>query len=142
MNSLIDESVTTQYAILQPITEHKLNVVIRNKEPNANLAAFFRVSSFSPVTSTFLTAISKNHFTTWPGLTEKLAKRHLIGTQATTPAHQQHDAQGLHSTKLPFLLNHEEIKTRLEQLKKDAPTNQDIKTTIGQDTYTDAFQFF
>ena len=139
MNSLIDENVTTQYAILQPIAEHKLNVVIRKKEPKANLAAFLHAACFSPVTSTFLTAISKNHFTTWPGLTEKLVKRHLIGTQATTLGHQRHDAQGLHSTKLPFSLNPEEIKTRLEQLKKDAPANQDLKTTIQRDIYTDAF---
>ena len=74
MNAIIDENAKTKYSILQPIDNHKLNVVIRKKEPKSNLAAFHHGAVFSPVKSTFLTAIEKNHFTTWPGLTDKLVK--------------------------------------------------------------------
>ena len=139
MNAIIDENAKTKYSILQPIDNHKLNVVIRKKEPKSNLAAFHHGAVFSPVKSTFLTAIEKNHFTTWPGLTEKLVKKHLIGTQATSLGHQRHDAQGLQSTKLPFTQNPQAIAERIKILKNKAPDNENLITTIKRDIHLDAF---
>ena len=103
----------------------KLNVIIRKKEPKANLATFLHGACWSPVKSTFLKAIEKNHFTTWPGLTTKLIKRDLLPNLATTLGHQRHDKHSLQSTKLKVI--------------DKAPIHQDFNTTLTQDIDQDAF---
>ena len=52
-NAIIDENIQHQYSILQPVQEHKLNVIIRKKEPKANLATFLHGACWSPVKNTF-----------------------------------------------------------------------------------------
>ena len=103
----------------------KLNVIIRKKEPKANLATFLHGACWSPVKSTFLKAIEKNHFTTWPGLTTKLITRHLLPNLATTLGHQRHDKHSLQSTKLKVI--------------DKTPIHQDVNTTLTQDIDQDAF---
>ena len=64
MNTVIDDNMPDQFSTLRLNQEQKLNVIIRKKEPKANLASFLHGAAWSPVKSTFLTAIEKNHFTT------------------------------------------------------------------------------
>ena len=103
------------------------------------MATFLHGACFSLVKSTFLTALKKNYFTTWLGLTVKLVSRHLIPTTVTTLGHQKHDKHSLQSTKLLFFPNINEIKDRITKLKTEAPSNQGIKTTLEQDISQDAY---
>ena len=57
---------------------NKINVVIRKRELKSDLASFLHGALFSPVTSTLTKAIDNNHFISWPGLTTKLIKKHLL----------------------------------------------------------------
>ena len=139
MNAVIDDNTKSQYALLQPMAEHTLNVIIRGKETKTSLATFLHGAYFSLVKSTFLTALKKNHFTIQPSLTVKLVHRHLIPTIATTLGHQKHDKHSLQSTKLPFSPNITEGKDRITKLKAEAPPNQDIKTTLEQDISRDGY---
>ena len=109
-NAVIDDNIKSQYALLQPMADHKLNVIIRKKKTKTSFATFLHGACFSLVKSIFITALKENHFTTWPGLTANLVRKHLIPTIATTLGHQRHNKHSLQSTKLPFSQNITEIK--------------------------------
>jgi hypothetical protein len=52
----------------------------------------------SPVPSTWIKAIDAGHFTTWPGLTSDLVRKHLNKSVATTKRHLRQERQGILST--------------------------------------------
>ena len=60
---------------------------------------YLHAACSSPTTSTWIQAINKNNFLTWPGLTQKLVKRHLPVTQATILGQIHRERQNLQSTK-------------------------------------------
>ena len=64
-----------------------------------DLALYLHAACFSPTKDTFLTAIQKNHFLGWPGLTSSLIRKHLPVTTATIKGHLRQEQQGLQSTK-------------------------------------------
>ena len=64
------------------ILSNKLNVIIRKDKTKSDLAGFLHGAMGSVVPSTWIKAIKNNQFTTWPGLTGKLVKKHLIPTIA------------------------------------------------------------
>ncbi len=53
----------------------------------------------SPVKSTWLKAIEAGYFTTWPGLTTDLVKKHLPKALASAKGHLRQERQGLRSTQ-------------------------------------------
>jgi hypothetical protein len=57
--------------------QHLADSVIRSKQTKSELAAFLHGCAFSPSTSTFLRAIRRGHFSSWPGLSESLISKHL-----------------------------------------------------------------
>lgn len=63
------------------------------------LAIWYHRALFSPRPSTFLKAISRGHFRTWPGLTEQLIKKHLPPSVHTAQGHMKKIRQGRQSTK-------------------------------------------
>ena len=78
----------------------KSNVIIqRNKKP-AELVEFLHGCCGSPVKSTFLKAIKKGYFNSWPGLTTKLVNDHLLPSPATAKGHIKQERQHLQSTKI------------------------------------------
>jgi hypothetical protein len=80
---------------------HKINVIIKKKQPQATLAQYLHATCFSPTPSTFIKAINNNNFLTWPGLTAKLIKKHLPPSIATATGHIRQEYSGLQSTKPP-----------------------------------------
>ena len=56
------------------IENQKANVIIRKKQTRVELAQYLHAACYSPVTSTFVKAIKKGFFKTWPGLTPELVK--------------------------------------------------------------------
>ena len=65
------------------------------------LATFYHRCLNCPVKSTFLTAIRKNHFLGWPGLTVELIQKYLENQPNTTQGHMRHTFQGIKTTKTP-----------------------------------------
>jgi hypothetical protein len=55
---------------------------------------------FSPVKSTWITAIKNGHFTSWPGLTEHAVEKHLSKSTSTTKGHLNQQRQHAISTKV------------------------------------------
>jgi hypothetical protein len=55
---------------------------------------------FSPVKSTWITAIKNGHFTSWPGLTEHAVEKHLSKSTSTTKVHLNQQRQNGRTTKV------------------------------------------
>ena len=78
-----------------------LSVIIRKKKNHLELAQYLHAACLSPVKSTMITAIKKNHFKSWPGLTPQLVSKHLPTPTATVQGHIKQEQQNLQSTKPP-----------------------------------------
>jgi hypothetical protein len=54
-----------------------------------DLINYLHTACFSPVKSTWITAIKNGHFTSWPGLTEHALEKHLSKSTSTTKGQRQ-----------------------------------------------------
>jgi hypothetical protein len=77
---------------------NKINVIIRKKQTHMELAQYLHAACFSPVTSTFVRAIKRGHFNSWPGLTAQLINKSLPPSIATVKGHIAQEKQHLQST--------------------------------------------
>jgi len=79
--------------------DHQVNVIIRKKQSKQDLAKYLHAACFSPTKAAFTAAISKNNFSSWPGLTANLINNHLPKSIFTYQGHMSKERQGLQSTK-------------------------------------------
>ena len=90
---------------LEPIQQqtkriaNKANVITRKKETHAELVNYLHAACYSPVKSTFVTAIKKFFVKTWPGLSTKLADKYLTESIATSKGHMAQERQHSQTTK-------------------------------------------
>ena len=63
------------------------SVIIRKRQTHTDLMEYLHASCFGPVKSTFIKAIKKRIFLTWPGLSEKLVLKYLHPQTATAKGH-------------------------------------------------------
>jgi hypothetical protein len=63
------------------------------------LVTFLHASCFSPVPSTLPAAIDAGNFSSWPGFTAALVKKHLLKSTATIKGHLQQQRKNAWSTK-------------------------------------------
>jgi hypothetical protein len=74
--------------------------MLRTDKPKQELATYPQHAALgSPVPSTLLRAIRRNHLVTVPGLTTNLVTKHLPKSLATVLGHQDQEAKHLRSTK-------------------------------------------
>ena len=64
-----------------------------------NLEIYYHRAAFSPVPTTFISAINKGNFSTWPGLTAELISKHLPKSLATAKGHNKLARQNVWSTR-------------------------------------------
>jgi hypothetical protein len=64
-----------------------------------DLIKYLHAACFSPVKSTWITAIKNGHFTSWPGLTERAVEKHLSKSTSTTKGHLNQKRQNARTTK-------------------------------------------
>ena len=83
------------------VTNPSLNVILRKNQTKQQLVTFLHRACCCPTTQTWTKAIQNNHFTTWPGLTVSLVRKHLSPSIATAKGHLKQERQGLQSTKAP-----------------------------------------
>jgi hypothetical protein len=65
-----------------------------------DLINYLHAACFSPVKSTWITAIKNGHFTSWPGLTEHAVEKHLPKSTSTTKGHLNQQRQNARTTKV------------------------------------------
>ena len=64
------------------------------------LILFYRAACFSPTKRTFLEAIKRNVFTSWPRITADLVKKYPPKIEATIKGHIRQHYKGTQSTKM------------------------------------------
>ena len=76
-----------------------MNIVTRRYTTKSNLVKFLHAAYFGPIAQAWRKVVDNNHFTTWPGLSSKLIKRHLSPLMTTVKGHLCQEYQGICSTK-------------------------------------------
>jgi hypothetical protein len=87
---------------LKQIFETK-QVQCNHAHDNSNqkdLINYLHAACFSPVKSTWITAIKSGDFTSWPGLTEHAVEKHLSKPTSTTKGHLNQQRQNARTTKV------------------------------------------
>jgi hypothetical protein len=64
------------------------------------LINYLHAACFSPVKSTWITAIKNGNFTSWPGLTEQAVEKYLSKSTSTTKVHLNQQRQNARTTKV------------------------------------------
>ena len=64
------------------------------------LILFYRAACFRPTKRTFVEAIKRNAFASWPGLTAYLVNKYLPNTESTIKGHIRKQYKGTQSTKM------------------------------------------
>jgi hypothetical protein len=67
-----------------------------------DLIYYLHAACFSPVKSTWITAIKNGHFISWPGLTEHAVEKHLSKSTSTTKVHLNQQRKHAISTKVKY----------------------------------------
>jgi hypothetical protein len=108
--------------------QHLTNSMIRSKQTKSGLAAFLHGYAFSPSISTFLVAIRRGHFSSWPGLSESLITKHLKKSTATSKGHLRMEQRNLQSTTLHAPLP---LSTSLDVDPSQEPQNKATHTLFA-----------
>jgi hypothetical protein len=65
-----------------------------------DLINYLHAACFSPVKSTWITAIKNGNFSSWPGLTEHAVEKHLSESTSTTKGHLNQQRKNARTTKI------------------------------------------
>jgi hypothetical protein len=79
------------------------NVQCNHAHDNNNqkdLINYLHAACFSPVKSTWITAIKNGNFSSWPGLTEHIVEKHLSKSTSTTKVHLNQQRQNARTTNI------------------------------------------
>jgi hypothetical protein len=76
------------------------NKVQCNHTNQKDLINYLHAACFSPVKSTWITAIKDGNFSSWPGLTEHAVEKHLSKSTSTTKGHLNQQRQNTRTTKI------------------------------------------
>jgi hypothetical protein len=71
-----------------------------DKNNQKDLINYLHAACFSPVKSTWITAIKNGYFTSWPGLIEHAVEKHLSKSTSTTKGHLNQQRQNARTTKV------------------------------------------
>ena len=124
---------TGLYTIPCPQPKQYANSAVRNCTTKTDLARFLHGAAFSPTPSSFLRAIKRGHFNTWPGLTVSLITKYLPkAIFATSQGHLRGQQKNIRSTKTwvnnsPPPINVEDIAPSQEA---NNPSTHNIFLTI------------
>jgi hypothetical protein len=105
-----------------------------NNSNQKYLINYLHAAFFSPVKSTWTTAIKNGHFTSWPGLTEHAVEKHLSKSTSTSTTKGYLNQQRQHARSTKF----NEPKVIMEETDLD----QGIKTQYVYAAAIDAGQIY
>ena len=113
-DGLWDVPMPVQYPTFQPT----INVIIKRNQTKIQLAEYLHKFSFSPAISTFLKAIKKGHFITWPGINKINFSTSLKNLIPTAKGHLDQERSNLQSTKYPSNIDDDFFPEKKKQQKK------------------------
>lgn len=86
-------------------TRHALNIIVNKTQSKIDLAKYLHGCAFSPVISTFKTAIGKGNFVTWQGIYIINFNKLVGSTVHTATCHLHQERQGFQSTRTKIKLD-------------------------------------
>ena len=95
---------STSSAASNQSTLHQANTIIRKDKSKTKIEKYLHAAAGYPVISTFIQAIKKGNFLSWPGIESILFKKHLPKSMATTKGHLYQERKNLQSTKIQIKL--------------------------------------
>ena len=123
-----------KFQSIHTLKDHpSLSVIIRKDETKHDLAKYLHAACFAPVQSTWIRAIENNHFSTWPGLSVELIKKHLPKSVATVQGHVKRERQGLQTTTsrtTKYEQKMQELKLKLEALQSKRKGNEPLEAPL------------
>jgi hypothetical protein len=84
------------------------------------MVTYLHAAAFSPVKSTWIAAIVKGYYTSWPGLTPSAVQKYYPQTIATAKGHLDQTRQNIRSTKNKTV----EAPTTIEMIPQQEPNNK------------------
>jgi hypothetical protein len=81
-------------------TDHVQCNHVHGNNNQKDLINYLHTACFSPVMSTWITAIKNGNFSSWPGLTEYAVEKHLSKSTSTTKGHLNQQRQNARATKI------------------------------------------
>ena len=96
--------LSTSNAASNQSTLHQANAIIRKDKSKTELAQYLHAAAGYPVLRTFIHAIKKGNFLSWPGIKSISFKKHLPKLMATAKVHLDQERKNLQSTKLQIKL--------------------------------------
>ena len=79
-------------------TQQQSNATLPTKNLQEHIK-YLHQCAFSPTTRTWIQAVKKGHFKTWPGVTVEAIKQYLPKSEATTLGHLDQQRKNIQSTK-------------------------------------------
>ena len=110
--------------------------MIHKDKIKSNLVTYLHACCLFPVMSTFELSIQKGYFSSWPGLTSTVVKRHLPTSIHTAEGHLRQEQKNLQSANSKDKLR--QIKEYLTSLETQHPVVP-IDTAIKVNTHQDYF---
>jgi hypothetical protein len=107
-------------ATLNPYKAHSVSKCTNKWD----LVRFLHTAAFSPVQDTWLKAIRAGHFTTWPGFTEDMVRKHLPIESATVKGYLSQQRKYLRSITTTVATP----VTEANEQDDTTPTTTNIKT--------------
>jgi hypothetical protein len=95
---------------------------------NSRMIRYLHATAFSPVKTTWLAAIKRGYFASWPGLTTAAVAKHYPQTPATAKGHMVQTRQNIRSTKTKLIENDNVPNTDPIQEPNNNITNQAFAT--------------
>eukprot|EP00957_Ditylum_brightwellii_P019753 1491369-Ditylum_brightwellii.AAC.1 len=92
---LVQNYNTTVHPKIQPQVNSAYAIRVKK-----DLVKYLHAAAFCPAPKSWIKAIKNEFFSTWPGLTEKLVRKHLLKSGATVQGRQTRIRQNICSTPL------------------------------------------
>ena len=80
-------------------TKHQFSNHVYDMRTKVDLATYLHLCAWSPVPDTWIKAIDTDFFSTWPGLTSQLVRKHLPNSIHSAQGHLKMIRQHIRSTK-------------------------------------------
>ena len=106
--------------MLAPQPHHSANGAIKNVRTKRDLVALLHACAFSPLPSTFLRAIQRGRFRSWPGLTTTVITKNIPKSLATSKGHLRMEQKNIQSTKVTTDLD---LAMSLDIIPSQEPNN-------------------
>ena len=96
---------------------NQANGILRQDITKHEIYQYFHATTFSPVKSTFISAINNGHFTSWPGLSASLISKNLPQSTFTVKGHLDQEQKNIRSTR-----SHQDLRDDIHPNKNITPT--------------------